>query len=176
MRRKKAHTPGFQPVPPSLYAGVFDVFRELRQEQNPVGGGRGKGFRLADRLIRVVLAELQRDDSRSPQFVPDVLVRLGQLRAHPEFILPREIKRRGDAEARQIRRSLLADAPDIPNRYFVEVEVQVSAADDCQACGLLPFGCQLGDDLVGANRGKGEPEIVLQVRLDARGHGLIGHA
>jgi hypothetical protein len=29
-------------------------------------------FRLADRLIRVVLAELQRDDGRAPQFVPDV--------------------------------------------------------------------------------------------------------
>ena len=122
---KKAHTPGFQLVPPCFDAGVFNVFRELRQEQNPVGGGRGKGFRLADRLIRVVLAELQRDDGRSPQFVPDVLVGLGQLRAHPELVLPREIERRGDAEAREIGRGLRSNAPDILNRHFVEIEVQV---------------------------------------------------
>ena len=128
--QKKAHTPGFQIVPPGLDTGVLDVFRELRQEHIPVGGGRGKGFRLADRLIRVVLAELQRDDRRSPQFVPDVLVRLGQLRAHPELVLPREIERGGDAEAREIGRGLRSNAPDILNRHFVEIEVQVGAADD----------------------------------------------
>src|SRR5215475_4648241 len=111
--QKKAHAPCFQMVPSGLDAGVLDVFRELRQEQSPVGCRWGKGFRLADRLIRVVLAVLQRDDGRSPQFVPDVLVGLGQLRSHPELVLPREVERRAYAKAREIGRGLRSNAPDI---------------------------------------------------------------
>src|SRR5215510_9181579 len=118
--QKKAHTSSFQFVPSGFDAGVLDVFRELTQEHIAVGGGWGKGFRLADRLIRVVLAELQREDGRSPQLVPDVLVRLGQLRAHPELVLPCEIEGGGDAKAREIGRGLRPNAPDILNRHMVE--------------------------------------------------------
>ena len=128
---EKAHAPGFQFVPSGLDAGVLDVFRELRQEHLPVRGRRRKGFRLADGLISVVLTELQRDDGRSPQLVPDVLVRLGQLRAHPELVPPREIERRGDAEAREIGRGLRSDAPDIFNRHLVNVS-QCSAKICCK--------------------------------------------
>jgi len=103
--------------------GIFDVFRELRQEHIAVGGGRRKGFRLADRLIGVVLAGLQRDDGGPPQLMPDVLVGLGQLRSHPELVLPRKIERRGHTKAREIGRGLLPDAPDIPNRHLLEIHV-----------------------------------------------------
>src|SRR5262245_2684129 len=120
--QKKAHTPGFQFMPPRLDTGVLHVFRELREEQSSVGGGRRKGFGLADRLIGMMLAELQRNDGRPPQLVPDILVRLGQLRTHPEFVSPREIERRGDAEAREIGRGLRSNAPDILNWHLVEVE------------------------------------------------------
>ena len=120
---KKAHAPGFELVSPGLDAGVLDVFRELRQEQSPVGGGRGKGFRLVDRLIGVVFAELQRDDGRSPQLVPDVLVRLGQLRPYQSSSCVRKIERCSDAEAREIGRGLRSNAPDILNRHLVEIEM-----------------------------------------------------
>jgi len=43
---KKAHAPGFEPVPPGLDAGVLDIFRELRQEHIAVGGWRVKVFVL----------------------------------------------------------------------------------------------------------------------------------
>ena len=125
----------------------------------------------------MVLAELQRDDSRSPQFVPDILVRLGQLRAYPELVLPREIERRAYAEAREIGRGLRSNAPDILNRHLVEIEVQVGAANDGQACGLLPFGSELGDDFRGRQADcESDAQVVLQVRLDAGRHGLVGHA
>ena len=46
--------------------------------------------------------------------------------------------------------------------------MQVGAANDGQACGLLPFGRQLGHDLGRRQADReGEAQVVLQVRLDA---------
>src|SRR5262249_31075401 len=100
---------------------------------------------------------------------PDLVVGLREVRADPALVLPGELEGGPDAELREVGGRLGPDAPDLLDRQLLEVAVDGVAGDGREPRGVLPFGADLRDHLVGAQaRREGEAELFIEVVLDVR--------
>src|SRR3990172_7648088 len=83
---------GGKPVPPCLDAGVFEVLRQLGEDEGFVNRRRGKRPDLAYRLVAVLYLGDNRIDASSVEFMPDLLIGFGEVFPYESLVPADELK------------------------------------------------------------------------------------